>query len=85
MKPRLVISGGSDRFGKHRQKNIEGYYDDSEVDKDPSIDGCQRGVYLVEGQWLIGPVFPHHENAVPDIGPFDTPELAWSTLQLLKD
>jgi hypothetical protein len=85
MKPRLVISASGDRFGKHRQKKIEGYYDDSEVDRDPKIDGCPRGVYLVEGTWIIGPVFPHHEDDVPDIGPFDTPELAWSTLQLLKD
>lgn len=85
MKPQVVISKGEDRLGTHRQKNIEAYYDIPTARLYPNVDGYARGVYLVEGQWLIGPVFPHHEDTVPDIGPFDTPELAWSTLQLLKD
>lgn len=40
---------------------------------------------LRDGKWWIIPATPQHDDIITPHGPFDTPEVAWSTLQLLKD
>lgn len=40
---------------------------------------------LTTGQWWIIHNNTDHDDTFPALGPFDTAELAWSTLQLLKD
>jgi hypothetical protein len=67
--------------GIHRDEPIEAYVDTDGV----SVGGIHRIVFLVKGAWIIGCCYGSQEDSTPDIGPFDTPELAWSTLQLLKD
>lgn len=69
--------------GIHRDQPIEASVDTGLVGI--PVGGIQRGVYQVKGVWLIGCCRVSQEESTPDIGPFDTAELAWSTLQLLKD
>ena len=55
-------------------------------DEDFSIKDIEVVILELEaGQWWIAPENIYDEKDMADIGPFETPELAWSTLMLLKD
>lgn len=59
------------------------------VASDPQT--CIRKIECIAAQleqckkWWLIPCDPSHDESFDAIGPFETAELAWSTLQLLKD
>jgi hypothetical protein len=51
-----------------------------------AIGGVAVGiVQLANQEWWIAPALEEDDEVFASPGAFDTPELAWSTLQLLKD